>query len=84
MGMSMSRSIVIRMTMRIRMRMRMPENMKVSTESGKLTAMTSEAANVRRRRQQTGFRFRVMAFTDSSWQSTTMSNCHTVSEEWFT
>ena len=59
----------------------MPENMKVSTESGKLTAMTSEAANVRRRRQQTGFRFRVMAFTDSSWQSTTMSNCHTVSEE---
>ena len=45
------------------LRKRMPENMKVSTESGKLTAMTSEAANVRRRRQQTGFRFRVMAFT---------------------
>ena len=67
------------------LRKRMPENMKVSTESGKLTAMTSEAANVRRRRrQQTGFRFRVMAFTDSSWQSTTMSNCHTVSEECFT
>ena len=63
---------------------RMPENMKVSTESGKLTAMTSEAANVRRRRQQTGFRFRVMALTDSSWQSTTMSNCHTAAEECFT
>ena len=66
------------------LRKRMPENMKVSTESGKLTAMTSEAAKERRRRQQTGFRFRVMAFTDSSWQSTTMSNCHTVSEECFT
>ena len=67
------------------LRKRMPENMKVSTESGKLTAMTSEAANVRRRRrQQTGFRFRVMALTDSSWQSTTVSNCHTVLEECFT
>ena len=66
------------------LRKRMPENMKVSTESGKLTAMTSEAANVRRRRQQTGFRFRVMAFTDSSWQSTTVSNCHKIAEECFT
>ena len=65
MGMSMSRSIVIRMTMRIRMRMRMPENMKVSMESGKLTA-TAEVANIRRRQQKTGLRFRVVAIITES------------------
>ena len=63
-SMGMSRSIVIRMTMRIRMRMRMPENMKVSTESGKLTA-TAEVADIRRR-QKTGLRFRVMAIITKS------------------
>ena len=44
------------------MRMRVPENMKVSTESGKLTA-TAEVANIRRRQQKTGLRFGVMAIT---------------------